>query len=101
MNLKEARDIIKDKLPETERLAQFAEKCAELAKAALKLRRVIAGDIPTTVRYVIWKECGDALCCAQILLSHEEFQEVFDIAVSKTMRWAECLQERDKENETE
>ena len=34
-------------LPETEVLAQLAEEAAELAQAALKLRRVLDGTNPT------------------------------------------------------
>ena len=46
MKLIEARKII-ETLPETERLAQLAEEAAELAQAALKLRRAIDGTNPT------------------------------------------------------
>lgn len=105
MNLKEARGIVTEKLSKSEILAQMAEECAELGKAGLKLRRTLNGMNPTTVGFVsakenLLEECGDVLCCAQILLSHAELQKVFDIAVGKTMRWAECLEKRDK-NETE
>lgn len=67
----EAREIVRDKLPASEILAQMAEECAELAKAALKLRRVLTGDNPTTVSYGmatenVLEECGDVLCCAQV-----------------------------------
>lgn len=40
---------ITDLLPETEILAQMAEEAAELAKAALKLRRAKDGVNPTPV----------------------------------------------------
>lgn len=102
----EAREIVRDKLPASEILAQMAEECAELAKAALKLRRVLTGDNPTTVSYGmatenVLEECGDVLCCAQLFLRQDEVYQVRDICSSKTIRWAERLQERDGENETE
>jgi hypothetical protein len=106
MNIQQAREIVRDKLPDDEIFAQMAEDCAELGKAALKMRRVRTGINPTVINEIFAKEnllqgCGDVLSCAQMLLSREELQRVFDIAVSKTMRWAFCLQERDEKNETE
>ncbi len=105
-HVNEAREIVKDKLPASEILAQMAEECAELAKAALKLRRVLTGDNPTTVSHAmatenVLEECGDVLCCAQVFLRQDELNRVRDICSSKTIRWGYRLQERNGENETE
>ena len=59
-------------LPKTEILAQMAEEAAELAQAALKLRRVIDGTNPTPVTYrEAWdnlvEEFGDITICAMEL----------------------------------
>lgn len=59
-------------LPTTEILAQMAEEAAELAQAALKLRRVIDGTNPTPVTYQeAWEnlieELGDVKTCALVL----------------------------------
>ena len=42
-------DFITSRLSQGELLAQLAEECTELAKAALKLRRVYDGENPTPV----------------------------------------------------
>ena len=59
-------------LPKTEILAQLGEEAAELAQAALKLRRALDGTNPTPVSEAeAWKalieEFSDvALCCKLI-----------------------------------
>ena len=63
---------IKEILPETEILALLAEEAAELAQAALKLRRVLDGTNPTPVtegaaRNDLVEEYGDVLNCADQL----------------------------------
>lgn len=76
---------IKDILPETEILAQLAEEAAELAQAALKLRRVLDGTNPTPVtegaaRNDLVEEYGDVLNCADQLFS------ALDLALCADMR---------------
>lgn len=55
-------NIVKDNVPAPELLAGLAEECAELAKAALKLRRVLDGTNPTPVS----REEADVLFCEEI-----------------------------------
>ena len=55
-------------LPEVEVLAQLSEESAEMAKAALKLRRVLDGTNPTpvserTARENLTEEISDVLVC--------------------------------------
>lgn len=64
--------MLKIDLPRTEILAQMAEEAAELAKAALKLRRVLGGTNPTPVTYQdamdnLIEELGDIEICALAL----------------------------------
>lgn len=59
-------------LPRAEILAQLAEECAELAQAALKLRRALTGDNPTPVSAEdaedhLWEEAGDVILCVNLL----------------------------------
>ena len=82
-------------LPKTEILAQMAEEAAELAQAALKLRRVIDGTNPTPVTYrEAWdnlvEEFGDITICAM------ELDVSPDQAVmqKKLERWRKRLEDR-------
>lgn len=59
-------------LPETEVLAQLAEEAAELAQAALKLRRVLDGTNPTPLseseaRAALAEERTDVSLCVDLL----------------------------------
>ena len=45
----DAIEYVRKTLSKEEQLAQLAEECAELGKAALKLRRVYDGRNPTPV----------------------------------------------------
>ena len=59
-------------LGESEVLAQLAEEAAELAQAALKLRRVLDGRNPTpatkeSFRANLVEEYNDVVNCAQLL----------------------------------
>lgn len=82
-------------LPKTEILVQMAEEAAELAQAALKLRRVIDGTNPTPVTYrEAWdnlvEEFGDITICAM------ELDVSPDQAVmqKKVERWRKRLEDR-------
>lgn len=59
-------------LEETEVLAQLAEEAAELAQAALKLRRALDGRNPTPMseaaaRAAVVEECTDVALCLDLL----------------------------------
>lgn len=63
---------VQSMLGREELLAQTAEECAELAKAALKLRRVIDGRNPTPVTMEealdnLEEETADVLGCMMLL----------------------------------
>lgn len=97
-------DFIREKLSEEDLLAQLAEECAELGKAALKLCRVLNRRNPTPVKYdVVYRnlleEIADVSLCLEVLNLNTP---MVMSAVKKTMnmkvhRWAlrlgevECL----------
>lgn len=87
-------------LTDSELLCQLAEECAELAQAALKLRRVITGDNPTPVSereasadYV--EEVADVMACLMALKFPVDHGNIHDIQESKFRRWVERLEARD------
>lgn len=95
-------DIIRERLSQEELLAQLAEECAELGKAALKLRRCYSGKNPTPVSKEdayknLLEELADVTLCVEVLglNSVPNLYEVGRIWESKTQRWAQRLQERD------
>ncbi len=100
MNLYEQKQEIRGKIGETELLAGLAEEAAELAQAALKLRRVIDGSNPTPVtpeqaREALTEEVADVLLYLAIL------DQVADVAyyleaptkytAEKLRRWLDRL----------
>lgn len=103
MKLIEARKII-ETLPETERLAQLAEEAAELAQAALKLRRALDGTNPTPktiteAKENLLEEYGDVWCSIMAVINNEELAVCTDIATNKTIRWGKCLKRKaEREN---
>ncbi len=91
--MSEIDEKIKRHLPEDELLLQLAEECAELAQAALKLRRVLTGINPTPVtegeaRSNLLEEAADVYCVLGLLLGYEEHAEIYDITKRKKVRWA-------------
>ena len=91
---------IRELLPKEEVLLQLGEEATELAKAALKLRRIDDGTNPTPVK------CGEAVDNL-----HEEIADVwtvllvlgiephynsgiYDVMNKKTERWVRRLAER-------
>ena len=90
---------IKDYLPEKEILAQLAEECAELAQAALKLRRALDGTNPTpkseeNCREALREEIADVLLC----LSEIEDTWIGRVAYytnTKRKRWLQRLEARE------
>ena len=89
---------IKDYLPEKEILAQLAEECAELAQAALKLRRALDGTNPTPrseaeCREALQEEIADVLvCCAE--LPDGDGERIAYWTDAKRRRWRERLEAR-------
>ena len=92
--------IIKKQMPVTELLAGLAEECAELAQAALKLRRVFDGTNPTPVKEEdaierFYEEIADVkLYCSQLDIPARYISEIMD---KKHRRWEERLYMQEKE----
>lgn len=89
---------IADYLSETEILAQLAEEAAELAQAALKLRRALDGTNPTPksvdeCRKALLEEYADTSLCFELMVSTQEYIDMSRIAVAKYERWLKRLQE--------
>lgn len=89
-------NIIKDKMPVTELLAALAEESAELAQAALKLRRVFDKTSPTPIpedeaieRF--YEEVADV----QLTLQQIDIPWAYikTIANKKKSRWEDRLKE--------
>ena len=83
---------IKDRLGEPEALAQLAEEAAELAQAALKLRRALDGKNPTPktveeLRRPLIEEYTDVIHCALVL----DLEMDLDQIRKKTERWMRRL----------
>ena len=93
-------DFIREKLPKEELLAQLAEECAELGKAALKLRRVYDGKNPTPVKRSeayknLVEEISDVTLCMEVLNLNTP-AIMFDVQRTMNMklkRWAMRLEE--------
>ena len=85
-------DFIRERLPQEELLAQLAEECAELSKAALKLRRVYDGTNPTPVKRSeaydnLLEEVADVTLCLNVLGITCSMPEVQRTANEKLSRW--------------
>lgn len=83
-------------LEETEVLAQLAEEAAELAQAALKLRRALDGRNPTPVseaaaRAALIEESTDVALCLNLL----QIEADWALYRKKYSRWRQRLLERD------
>ena len=87
---------VRDLLTETELLAQLAEECAELAKAALKLRRAIDKTNPTPItekeaREQLTEEVSDVgFVLRELGVSIDE-----KIVAKKKVRWIGRLSKRE------
>lgn len=92
-------DTIRHKLPETELLAQLAEESAELAQAALKLRRAIDGTnhTPVTTESAwdnLMEEVGDVLNCLDVFFTGSTMENIMVNRRQKIIRWADRLEQR-------
>ena len=84
----------------------MAEECAELSKAALKLRRVYNGDNPTPVRRPdafdnVIEEIADVYLSIEVLgLNHpNHLNKICRIMESKIHRWEQRLKAKEVQNE--
>ena len=95
----DAKQYITEHLPQTEILAQLAEEAAELAQAALKLRRCYDGTNPTPMKWTTAKESlleeyGDVLDCMELLITPTESAQVAEQRKEKFIRWESRLREK-------
>lgn len=95
-------DYIRGKLPETELLAQLAEEAAELASAALKMRRVLDGTNPTPVRMSeawasLQEETADVLLCLQMVEISTNTCDHYKTIHAKLTRWCDRLKSVEQE----
>ena len=91
-------DVVRNRLSDPELLAQLAEEAAELAQAALKMRRVIDGSNPTPVTFqeahdnILEEICDVETCVAALLYNTPTAVKVrADLRAKKLERWAERL----------
>ena len=96
-------DTVREYLDQDELLAQLAEEAAELAQAALKLRRAYTGINPTPVTRraaynALLEELADVYVCihAMRLDNCETLSMVQRVANEKMARWAARLEEANK-----
>ncbi|MCD8340626.1 MAG: hypothetical protein LUC87_00535 [Clostridiales bacterium] len=91
---------IKDYLTEPEILCQLAEEAAELAQAALKLRRVLDGTNPTPVteedaQAHLLEEIADINnCLFYIINDAESYEKIAEYQREKAQRWLTRLEAR-------
>lgn len=97
-------EFIRENLSQEELLTQLAEECAELSKAALKLRRVYNGNNPTPVRRPeaydnVIEEIADVMLCIDVLGMNDfdHFKKITKIMETKTLRWQQRLKARQNE----
>lgn len=93
-------DTIREYLDQPELLNQLAEEAAELAEAALKLRRAYMGVNPTPVTGQeafenLLEEMADVYNCIHVLGfdTCENLGQVQRIMVGKQERWADRLKQ--------
>ena len=94
-------DTVREYLDQDELLAQLAEEAAELAQAALELRRAYTGINPTPVTRraaynALLEELADVYACihAMRLDDCETLSMVQRAAIEKMARWAARLEEK-------
>lgn len=92
--------FVRDHLPIGERLTQLAEEAAELAQAALKLRRAYDGTNPTPVSVkeataALLEEYADVRLCIKVLNLPGRPATIYDMMDRKVARWADRLRAAD------
>ena len=89
-------DIIRNKVPVTELMAGLAEEAAELAQAALKLRRVWDKTNPTpTIEEVAMEGLYEEIADVHLYLKQMDlpWKYILEIADRKKERWESRLTE--------
>ena len=95
---------ISDILPETEILAQLAEKSSKLEQAALELRRALDGTNPTPksveeCKKAFEEEYADVVNCIIALdLDDSVFDRMQKIQHEKEVRWLFRLEAKENKN---
>ena len=94
-------NTIKQKVPVVEILAGLAEEAAELAQAALKLRRVFDGTNPTPTTEemaidALHEEIADVKLYVSLLDVNP--REISEIMQRKLMRWEDRLMKKEQDN---
>ena len=89
---------IREKISREELLAQLAEEAAELAKAALKYRRILDGTNPTPISRKdafgnLIEEIADVRLVISVLDMDKYLSDYDVIAAKKTLRWIKRLNE--------
>lgn len=92
----DAFELITDRVPQAELLAQLAEEATELAHAALKLRRVYDGTNPTPVKRSdafdnLKEEIADVKLLLMVLGLDKHFPEYAHLMAAKLQRWEQRL----------
>lgn len=102
----DAIEYVRNNLSQEELLCQLAEECAELGKAALKLRRVYDGTNPTPVKRSeafnnLVEEIADVTLCLEVLGMNtaEVLYNCGKLWEEKSARWKNRLQESLSESE--
>lgn len=100
-----ATEYILERITQAELLAQLAEEAAELAHAALKLRRVYDGSNPTPVKGSVAysnvkEEVADVLLLVGLLELDRDLGEIQRIMNRKTERWKGRLEDLEARCET-
>ena len=95
-------EFIRDRLSREELLTQLAEECAELGKAALKLRRAYNGGNPTPVSRPeaynnLIEEIADVGLCVEVigLNTPENLMLMGEIWEQKLARWEQRLKAKE------
>jgi NTP pyrophosphatase (non-canonical NTP hydrolase) len=94
-------NFIRDQLSDEELLAQLSEECNELAKAALKMRRVLDGRNPTPATMPeawenLQEEISDVLLCLLVLEIDYNDPEYGVQMQAKLDRWVGRLQQHQR-----
>ena len=95
-------NFIKRKVPVEELLTGLAEEAAELAQAALKLRRTFNGVNPTPISEEqamerLYEEIADVKLYVSLLDVNPQY--ISEVMQHKLSRWRDRIEERDKKNE--
>lgn len=94
--------FVRSKVSLEERLCQLAEEAAELAQAALKLRRAYGDANPTTLSCAdaymcLREEVADVALCLYVFGIEDIYEASEDQMTNKLNRWCERLKERKNE----